>query len=533
MYCSARLAIYHGADRAIRRLLESEIHFAEGNALWITLIRELDIEPTSDFAYENLGSQFRSLVTVLLTDLELKFLAGTFEESWGQTYSNVEEASYVESLQLLAGTTYTKEKLRASMSSLETGKGTFHKCILILHSIVALLVPDMKALSDAGQARAPASQEFDISLEITHDEIAFATPAILANIRRHRGDALKLFSLKPNQASHANLLKKVSAARKAFLMADGLERVLSVLDFAVKKFEGGEWCITNLFNNQEKMNFFRFLPAEMSMQISEENTSISELIGCVMLIFTCGLSRASPSASEDKDMAATSKKASVAYSRLAHSLFRLERVTFPLIESGQGKLSSRVIKFLLHFFFSMAIGTYSPLIEHIISFKSNGDAGDREFPNIGQLELQNPRALILPLEILAEFPVSLEPFELVLPLLFIILKFIRRLAKNERNLEIALDAGIVKSLLWTVTRPIAANEEAERAIIGTLAVTAKRHVGAEDLRTWLNLVIADYSFEPVKAITKGETGGNSVQMFMILNPMCHFINPPKYFMFPI
>lgn len=507
LYCSARLAIYNGADRAIRRLLESEIHFAEGNALWITLIRELEIEPTSDFGHENLGSQFRSLVTVLLTDLELKFLAGTFEKSWGETYSNVVEASYVESLQLLAGMTYTKEKLRASLSSLQTEKGTFHKCILILHSIVTLLVPDMKELLDAGQARAPTSQDFDISLEITHDEIAFATPAILASIRRHRGDALKLFSLKSNQASHASLFKKVSAARKAFLKAEGLERVLSVLDFAVDKFEGGEWLITNLFNNQEKINFFRFLPAEMSMQISEENTSVSELIGCVMLIFACGLSRPIPSVSEDKDMAAISKKSLVAYAKLAHSLFRLERVTFPLIESGQGKLSTRVIKFLLHFSFSMAIGTYSPLIEHIISFKPNGDAGDREFPNVGHLELQNPRALILPLEMLAEFPVSLEPFQLVLPLLFVVLKFIRRLVKNERNLEIALDAGIVRSLLWTVTRPIAANEEAERAIIGTLAVMAKHHVGAEDLRTWLNLVIADHSFEPVKAITKGESGG--------------------------
>lgn len=228
---------------------------------------------------------------------------------------------------------------------------------------------------------------------------------------------------------------------------------------------------------------------------------------------------------------ASERHSLVLFRTMGNLLLRLLRKTFVRIKGGEAKVAQSIYLFIARFLFSTALGGHTPLVEMVLNPKNyqalqqetntgvggpiGPGGGPRGMPMmmggvnpmlihnsavgpnisnlINQSELHSPRALLLILELLAEYPVSSSEFQFLLPTFQATCDVIRRLLRSEKNLELALDAGIVKSLLWCALRPAASHETAEQALTSLLATTAKSRTSSEDLRLWLNAVLSDYS----------------------------------------
>jgi len=514
------MVLASGGSKAVQALLQKDDHFAEGVALWLYLIRQLSQEVThADNPDEQFSNSFKDLVTVLLTDLELKFLAGAWDDSGaGEVYSSAVESAYMNGLQEMASLVYTVEAWAVpTLKTLEKWgpSKTFHQCILLLHSLIAMLIPD---LEEMGVARA-ASPTPHAGGEVTHDNIAFIMPTVLASIRRHRTEAMNWLIIRPNITGvQLNYFKKILGIRKAFLRIGGLDRVLGVVDNCINKLEADEWPFCNLCIN-DKITFSGFGTGDhgYGAKAVEEATTMSEFVGSALVTFACTVSRGYvvnqveslvDGGRDNPNRSLAERKAIGAYHDLAVLLYRMLRRTFPEMAGDDQscvRKSYEILLFPLRFLISIAVGGYSPVVEQILKDKATSGQGatsrnNSPTPqaqaelNLRDSELHGPRALLLALELLFEYPVSSkEALSGVLKKLLSLLDFTKRLMRTERNTEIALDSGIVRALVWGATRPAAAEPQAESAILSLLLQMGRHRVTPAGLRTWLNAILYDYN----------------------------------------
>ena len=496
-----------GGKKAVEYLLGKDTHFAEGIALWVCLMREL----AADMAQEALGGgdeqparDFNDLLGLLLKDFERRFLTGAFDDSTGDKFSNGISAAYVRGLHATAAVTYVSSGWETTMGkqppAVAEGK-TFQQCIMTLHALITILVPDCVEPPDR-PGNNPGGGPGAPSLEIAHDQIGFLCPLVLSSIRRHRGEALRWLTIKstsplPIQQSFSRVLR----VRRAFIKSGAVDRVLSVLENCVVKLEAEEWPLTGLCV-EDRISFTAFLNEEAgaySMGGKEENTTLAEFLGSAILTFSASMSRLHPLNCNEgyihMDTSLSSLRTLTVFRSLGGLLLRLLRGSFHTISTGDSRVPQSILQFVLRFLLSMALGSYVPLVEHVLTPRGSGMVQVPEL-NVGNHELHSPRALLLSLELLSEYPVSLPHFTFLVPTVQVMADFARRLLRAERNLELALDAGMVKCLIWCSMRPASASEPVELALGGLLAAVARQRVSSDDLRLWLNAVLSDYSASP-------------------------------------
>lgn len=522
-----------GGKKAVEFLLSKDTHFAEGNALWVSLMRELAVEVAqSEGSGEEEGTSSRDfvgLLLILLKDLDRRFLTGAFDDSTGDVFSNGIAAAYAQGLKATAeGMSYTEAGWDPATGRhpppVEEGK-TFQQCIMTLHAIITLLVPDQKEMAAHPSGASMGGNDL-VYEEISHDEIGFVTPVVLLSIRRHRGQSLRWLTVKPSSPpAVVNAFQKILRVRRAFIRAGAVERVLGVLERCVAKLEHDEWPLSGLCLHGH-INFNMFASQdEASLGRTGsgfDNTTLAEFLGCSMVIFSCAVSRLKTvnclegvlDGVEGDTWAVNPRLTLAAYRSLAALLFRLLRKTQQSIaasalsvtasEAGGGQHASSpgravpvsIFNFLNRFLLSTALGGHSQLIEHVLGSRSQTtrDGGPpAELPvNLSTTELYSPRGLLLVLELMVEYPMSRPDFDFLVPQLQSLADLLKRLLRAERNLEIALDAGLVKSLLWAATRPAAAHPTAEDLIVGLLHHFSRFRVSPEELRIWLNIVLSDY-----------------------------------------
>lgn len=507
-YYAAQMTLASGGSKAVQVLLQKDSHFAEGVALWLHLMKELAQEAMHpDTPDEQFSLNFKEVVSVLLTDLELKFLAGAFDDSSAaEVYSSAVETSYIKGLQDMAGISYTAATWSAPGVKAAVGglSKTLHQCILLLHSLVTTLIPD---LDEMNAARGPSP--IPSSAELAHDGITFIMPSILSSIRRHRNDAMNWLIIRPSVSSTGlTLFKKILGIRKAFLRVGGLDRVLGVVDFCVNKLEADEWPFCSLCIN-ERIHFSSFMMDNHTYGTkAEEATTMAEFFGSALLAFACTVSRGYivnqvetlvDGGRDGPNRSLAERKAMAGYEGLSLVLYRLLRRTFPEVASedlAASRKAYEILAFPLRFLLSIAIGGYSPLVEQVLNYRHTNNSPVAEL-NTRDTDLHGPRALLLALELLFEYPLSQgEPYAGALQKLNGVLEFTKKLLRSERNLEVALDAGIVRSLVWGSGRPAAGHAVAETAILNLLSSTAKQRVTPEELRTWLNIILYDYTINP-------------------------------------
>ncbi len=418
------------------------------------------------------------------------------------------------------------------------------------------LAPDRRATTptqgDGGMA--PASVGL---LETAYDGAVFVVPMILASIRRHRGQALRWLTLKaPVTPAVSNVFARTLRIRRAFVRAGALERILAVLGQCVGKIEQNEWSLEKLCTTAEqRIAFGPFVGAGSDSDsyasggntqvglANDENTALAEFLGSSLLVFAVALSRLHPTNSIEGAAAhigggggslaaaggwpshASARHSQALFRQLAGLLLRLLRKTFPKVHNAEPKVVQSVFFFVARFMLSTALGGYTPLVELVLNPRSGalqlqpapkllgpggpdmllmmgggggppggpGDGHSAAVQSVSQQELHSPRALLLMLELLAEYPVSTPEFAFLLPILQALTDFTKLLLNSEKNLELALDACVVKSTLWAALRPAAAHEAAEASLTSLLGFVAKKRTTSDDLRLWFNAVLCDYS----------------------------------------
>lgn len=517
----------NGAGRAVEFLLSRDTHFVEGNILWVSLMRELAVEVAHPESGDEAPSpEFVSLLHVLLRDLDRRFLACAFDDATGDVFGNAIAAAYAHGLKTSAeGVVYNEATWDPTTGRhpppTQDGK-TFQQCILTLHSLIALLVPDMKDLSSGGVGSMGATGGASSALavdEISHDEIGFVTPVVLLLISRHRGQCLRWLTVKPSspplvQSAFAKILR----VRRAFLRAGGVTRVLGVLERCVTKLEHDEWPLSGLCLHGQ-LSFAGFASLDDSgfgrsnVRSGVETTTMAEFLGCSLVIFACATSRVRTANAVEGMLDGVEGEAwpinprllLSSYRSLAALLFRLLRktmtrlaATFQASDPSCRGLPLAILQFLIRFLLTIALGGHGPVVEHVVSvrvlqgLKEGGPAIDMPL-NLATTELYSPRAALLVLELMAEFPLARLEFDFLLPQLLAVGDFFRRLLRSERNLEAALDGGLIKSLLYAATRPAAGHAAGEEVFLQLLHHFARLRVSAEELRCWLNMVLRDYS----------------------------------------
>lgn len=253
----------------------------------------------------------------------------------------------------------------------------------------------------------------------------------------------------------------------------------------------------------------------------------------------------------------TSMRHSLAlFQELGSLCARLVRGTFPALilpeasscsYSESSRIPHSILAFLGRFLLSMALGGYTPVLEAILaprpahslstipapslcpllstspplssSFHGPDAPPGDLFPAAGGAPtvsdrneymvpfsashppLHSPRAILLLLELVAEYPVNLPGCAFAGPLFEALAGFVARLLASEKNLELALEAGLVRTALWAAMQPAAFQENVESCLLSLLGLAARERTSGEDLRTWFNAVLTDYD-----GVIPGEVG---------------------------
>ncbi len=414
-------------------------------------------------------------------------------------------------------------------------------------------------------------------LEMAYDGVPFLVPMELASVRRHRGQALRWLTLKQPVAQPVGAaFDRALRVRRAFVRAGALERILSVLEQCVAQVEEDAWAPERLCTGADSAQRIAFGPfvggGDSNSYASggnsgvglanDDNTALAEFLGSTLLAFAAAMSRLHPPNSIEGAAAiahvggpsfaggmasrASERHSLALFRQLAGLLLRLLRKTLPKMQQpqqgdGGARVAQSILFFIARFLLSTALGGYRPLVEMVLSPRSYGmpGAGGSGLPPGGassppsmpmamllpmmpmgggapaevMQEVHSPRALLLTLELLAEYPMARPGFDGLFPVLQALADFFKRLCKaQERNLELMLDAGLVRSALWARLRPAAGHQGVEAALTGLLAFAASRRTSPDDLRLWFNAVLSDYE-GPVTEATKvsSDVSGGSVQ----------------------
>jgi hypothetical protein len=99
----------------------------------------------------------------------------------------------------------------------------------------------------------------------------------------------------------------------------------------------------------------------------EDITALAEFVGCSFLAFCCSLSRLHPpSCLEGWEAGVSSARTLAEFRLLGSAAHRLARRSFGKLSGGDARVPKAVLHFMLRFLLSMALGAYTPTVDHVI-----------------------------------------------------------------------------------------------------------------------------------------------------------------------